>query len=102
MPIDLIPSSIFFELWVSLITMLSVISSSRQFGLSELSASARSISRSRCLSSNCRADRFTDTVRSEEHTSELHSPCNLVCRLLLEKKKHSKHRACNHTLYLQP
>src|SRR5256885_10107730 len=25
--------------------------------------------------------------RSEEHTSELHSPCNLVCRLLLEKKK---------------
>src|SRR5256885_5965839 len=27
-------------------------------------------------------------VRSEEHTSELQSPCNLVCRLLLEKKKH--------------
>src|SRR2546426_652244 len=33
-----------------------------------------------------RADcRFPD--RSEEHTSELQSPCNLVCRLLLEKKK---------------
>src|SRR5205807_7781599 len=37
---------------------------------------------------------FTDIVvsrerciRSEEHTSELQSPCNLVCRLLLEKKK---------------
>src|SRR2546426_1469669 len=30
-------------------------------------------------------------VRSEEHTSELQSPCNLVCRLLLEKKKHNKH-----------
>src|SRR3989454_7331902 len=29
--------------------------------------------------------------RSEEHTSELQSPCNLVCRLLLEKKK-KKHR----------
>src|SRR2546426_10238903 len=29
---------------------------------------------------------FTRT-RSEEHTSELQSPCNLVCRLLLEKKK---------------
>src|SRR5688500_19087718 len=32
----------------------------------------------------------SDTVkeeRSEEHTSELQSPCNLVCRLLLEKKK---------------
>src|SRR5256885_8108088 len=28
--------------------------------------------------------------RSEEHTSELQSPCNLVCRLLLEKKKGSR------------
>src|SRR5256885_11286495 len=27
-------------------------------------------------------------LRSEEHTSELQSPCNLVCRLLLEKKTH--------------
>src|SRR3989454_4775697 len=41
-------------------------------------------------------DRFTgfihravglQPIRSEEHTSELQSPCNLVCRLLLEKKK---------------
>src|SRR5256885_6333824 len=31
--------------------------------------------------------RGDDGVRSEEHTSELQSPCNLVCRLLLEKKK---------------
>src|SRR2546426_5397818 len=30
---------------------------------------------------------FTGWFRSEEHTSELQSPCNLVCRLLLEKKK---------------
>src|SRR5688500_19497425 len=30
----------------------------------------------------------TLTERSEEHTSELQSPCNLVCRLLLEKKKY--------------
>src|SRR2546426_8761028 len=29
----------------------------------------------------------TLVLRSEEHTSELQSPCNLVCRLLLEKKK---------------
>src|SRR5256885_5742990 len=29
-------------------------------------------------------------LRSEEHTSELQSPCNLVCRLLLEKKKKTK------------
>src|SRR5688500_19839958 len=35
-------------------------------------------------------DRLVQTVhivRSEEHTSELQSPCNLVCRLLLEKKQ---------------
>src|SRR5256885_9735941 len=31
--------------------------------------------------------RMTVLKRSEEHTSELQSPCNLVCRLLLEKKK---------------
>src|SRR5256885_5190569 len=31
------------------------------------------------------------TRRSEEHTSELQSPCNLVCRLLLEKKKKTYH-----------
>src|SRR5205807_10327979 len=35
--------------------------------------------------------------RSEEHTSELQSPCNLVCRLLLEKKnKHSRQLAAPH------
>src|SRR5256885_12028086 len=33
--------------------------------------------------------------RSEEHTSELQSPCNLVCRLLLEKKKTPK----NHSMH---
>src|SRR2546426_1972764 len=33
-------------------------------------------------------------MRSEEHTSELQSPCNLVCRLLLEKKK-KEQRHCN-------
>src|SRR5688500_19829997 len=30
------------------------------------------------------------SVRSEEHTSELQSPCNLVCRLLLEKKNNKE------------
>src|SRR2546426_2845459 len=43
------------------------------------------------------------TVRSEEHTSELQSPCNLVCRLLLEKKKQNKYHphplsSCPNTL----
>src|SRR5256885_12836600 len=49
--------------------------------------------------------------RSEEHTSELQSPCNLVCRLLLEKKKNQHIRnsllrttshtsiLCNHLRY---
>src|SRR5256885_8143602 len=32
----------------------------------------------------------TSDQRSEEHTSELQSPCNLVCRLLLEKKKRTQ------------
>src|SRR5256885_13252322 len=32
---------------------------------------------------------FSDSRRSEEQTSELQSPCNLVCRLLLEKKKNT-------------
>src|SRR2546426_6319884 len=34
--------------------------------------------------------------RSEEHTSELQSPCNLVCRLLLEKKKKTYNHTHNH------
>src|SRR2546426_5913806 len=35
-------------------------------------------------------------ARSEEHTSELQSPCNLVCRLLLEKKKKKQRSRTNH------
>src|SRR2546426_7267770 len=35
-----------------------------------------------------------DRHRSEEHTSELQSPCNLVCRLLLEKKKNPAKSSC--------
>src|SRR5256885_9519125 len=41
-------------------------------------------------------------TRSEEHTSELQSPCNLVCRLLLEKKKNKTMSTCEeavHVLY---
>src|SRR5215467_16193180 len=41
------------------------------------------------LSPRCCAPQTISSLpsRSEEHTSELQSPCNLVCRLLLEKKK---------------
>src|SRR5256885_5359006 len=38
--------------------------------------------------------------RSEEHTSELQSPCNLVCRLLLEKKKKIKYQSICFITYL--
>src|SRR2546426_6846654 len=39
--------------------------------------------------------------RSEEHTSELQSPCNLVCRLLLEKKKKKDNRSALYRQYSQ-
>src|SRR5256885_10602236 len=39
--------------------------------------------------------RVLEDARSEEHTSELQSPCNLVCRLLLEKKKKT-------TIFMRP
>src|SRR3989454_6450912 len=69
------------------------------------SALASSLSRSAVFSSRpctrCPPSACTDcgvrprwpiTGRSEEHTSELQSPCNLVCRLLLEKKKKNNRR----------
>src|SRR2546426_8638240 len=40
-------------------------------------------------------------TRSEEHTSELQSPCNLVCRLLLEKKKKTRNSMGPSTLNAQ-
>src|SRR5256885_7070358 len=48
-----------------------------------------------------------NTRRSEEHTSELQSPCNLVCRLLLEKKNKKATRVrytrrYSHTLHACP
>src|SRR5256885_12579445 len=47
---------------------------------------------STCSSSGPRGRiRMHTNGRSEEHTSELQSPCNLVCRLLLEKKKNRLH-----------
>src|SRR5438477_3801328 len=38
---------------------------------------------------------FSRWIRSEEHTSELQSHVNLVCRLLLEKKKKTQHTSCS-------
>src|SRR2546426_7775940 len=42
--------------------------------------------------------RPADDPRSEEHTSELQSPCNLVCRLLLEKKNSQSQEGPAHVL----
>src|SRR5256885_17018440 len=44
-------------------------------------------SRAACSTASLIRPRKNPRWRSEEHTSELQSPCNLVCRLLLEKKK---------------
>src|SRR2546427_1171453 len=43
--------------------------------------------------------RRADVERSEEHTSELQSQSNLVCRLLLEKKKKKQHIVTNHVIH---
>src|SRR2546430_4731559 len=52
----------------------------------------------------CKIDMASVTIgRSEEHTSELQSQSNLVCRLLLEKKKKNKHASRVDTcLYNRP
>src|SRR2546426_7926050 len=45
-----------------------------------------------CAQRRAARQRPPPATRSEEHTSELQSPCNLVCRLLLEKKKKIENR----------
>src|SRR2546430_13452843 len=43
--------------------------------------------------------KFSGTARSEEHTSELQSQSNIVCRLLLEKKKNNDTLSCCHATF---
>src|SRR2546426_11728316 len=63
-------------------TFLEVVKSIAQYrGEGHLWGWIRQIAASKALM------RIRRNQRSEEHTSELQSPCNLVCRLLLEKKK---------------
>src|SRR5256885_12203798 len=50
----------------------------------------------RLLVARHRRELIAHVLRSEEHTSELQSPCNLVCRLLLEKKKNQHNRYICH------
>src|SRR5256885_4501093 len=47
----------------------------------------RGAARNSLVDDDARVRNPSEPLRSEEHTSELQSPCNLVCRLLLEKKK---------------
>src|SRR2546427_3253576 len=55
--------------------------------LKSFCAAARSLIRRSTKRRACRSPRRAKVIRSEEHTSELQSQSNLVCRLLLEKKK---------------
>src|SRR5256885_7962356 len=48
------------------------------------------------------AKQAKQAMRSEEHTSELQSPCNLVCRLLLEKKKQQSFQSTAELRYYTP
>src|SRR5437764_5373750 len=57
--------------------------------ITKMVSDRRSVIRSRPISKKVRR-RSLNSKRSEEHTSELQSPMYLVCRLLLEKKKHKK------------
>src|SRR5256885_11029326 len=59
---------------------------SHQPGVIALSQKVEQVDRGIDVGRECIAQIRVE-VRSEEHTSELQSPCNLVCRLLLEKKK---------------
>src|SRR5256885_13074296 len=62
----------------------------RSFTVSNLSADRAAALSANPLVAYVEQDQLAYAIeRSEEHTSELQSPCNLVCRLLLEKKKTS-------------
>src|SRR5256885_11887868 len=69
--------------------------------LSHATLSQRTLSQAK-LSQAALSQTRVSQVRSEEHTSELQSPCNLVCRLLLEKKKRARLGRHRHTLHQTP
>src|SRR2546430_7236723 len=71
------------------------------FGISEREGPGRDTEAGRCVQDHPRPQRLPSfATRSEEHTSELQSQSNLVCRLLLEKKKTTT--TPNTTRYTQP
>src|SRR5205807_9757814 len=79
--------SLFFFLMIRRPPRSTLFPTRRSSDLSSRSFSPRTADcRPRSASSSPRSS--SRSSRSEEHTSELQSPCNLVCRLLLEKKKY--------------
>src|SRR5688500_19382332 len=91
------PCTVFYLLRYTILRDLHSFPTRRSSDLPGTSSMPCSASRARLSESSTRASvgpgirRSWSTCgvrgRSEEHTSELQSPCNLVCRLLLEKKK---------------
>src|SRR5215207_11207302 len=75
----------FFFLLLFFFLMIRRPPRSTLFPYTTLFRSTRSVAR--CSSATCSAGTATGCDRSEEHTSELQSRVDLVCRLLLEKKK---------------
>src|SRR6266566_10063608 len=69
---------------------------------SSASAAAEPSARHRAGREVSRSPPTSRAARSEEHTSELQSPCNLVCRLLLEKKKRHHNYLCLQLKSTQP
>src|SRR5256885_11362585 len=85
-----VPIYLFFFLMIRRPPRSTLFPYTTLFRSSEIRRSkCRDMKPSRCLMSPRRsqASARRTSPRSEEHTSELQSPCNLVCRLLLEKKK---------------
>src|SRR5256885_8389202 len=96
-------SSDLSSLWPMCVTS-SVMSSSTHGEASSLTRVQRAVSpRSISRPTRIRPARAASLLRSEEHTSELQSPCNLVCRLLLEKKTvHQALARLERDVYIQP
>src|SRR5437867_7166403 len=92
------PRSTLFP-YTTLFRSFSIVSSARARSRGRSIAWAPAIRRSvgRTNSSKVTIELF----RSEEHTSELQSPYDLVCRLLLEKKKHKTYNIYPRSLYLR-
>src|SRR5690606_40925613 len=81
------------------LSMTSLMSTFSSESSANCSSSISSISRASCCANapngiNPHKSRYMYLLRSEEHTSELQSRENLVCRLLLEKKKRTRVEQC--------